>query len=159
MYLVLQALPQRPLARTLPFGFAANYLGTTEGLFDCISTTQSGAEKATNPLSQLRVGEMRIELDAAQALFRARDHRVEPGGHRGGRTHLHECQGHHAPVSPSRCRTPSFTERRQRPIRRASDERFIRDIETHVIHAGRDRTAQIVGQAALGQAFDSTLQR
>ncbi len=37
--------------------------------------------------------------------------------------------------------------------------RSIRDLETHVLHAGHDRTAQIIGQSELGETFDSTLQR
>jgi alkylation response protein AidB-like acyl-CoA dehydrogenase len=37
--------------------------------------------------------------------------------------------------------------------------RAISNVQTHIQHAGHDRTAQIVGQAALGQKFDSTLQR
>ncbi|MGE0749684.1 MAG: hypothetical protein AB7K64_03765 [Variibacter sp.] len=37
--------------------------------------------------------------------------------------------------------------------------RQIRDLETHVLHAGHDRTAQIIGQSQLGETFDSTLQR
>ncbi|MNE56338.1 hypothetical protein D3C80_1512380 [compost metagenome] len=37
--------------------------------------------------------------------------------------------------------------------------RTARNIETFVVHAGHDRTAQIIGQSLLGTAFDSTLQR
>jgi len=37
--------------------------------------------------------------------------------------------------------------------------RAIANVQTHIQHAGHDRTAQIIGQAALGQEFDSTLQR
>jgi len=37
--------------------------------------------------------------------------------------------------------------------------RIARNIETFVVHAGHDRTAQIIGQAQLGATFDSTLQR
>ena len=36
---------------------------------------------------------------------------------------------------------------------------FIANVQTNIQHAGHDRTAQIVGLAALGQEFDSTLQR
>ena len=37
--------------------------------------------------------------------------------------------------------------------------RAITNVQTHIQHAGHDRTAQIIGQSALGQDFDSTLQR
>lgn len=32
--------------------------------------------------------------------------------------------------------------------------RYIADLETHVLHAGHDRTAQIIGSAELGEAFE-----
>jgi alkylation response protein AidB-like acyl-CoA dehydrogenase len=37
--------------------------------------------------------------------------------------------------------------------------RLVRDLDTHVLHVGHDRTAQIIGAAELGETFDSTLQR
>jgi hypothetical protein len=37
--------------------------------------------------------------------------------------------------------------------------RMVRDLDTHILHAGHDKTAQIVGQSQLGEEFDSTLQR
>ena len=37
--------------------------------------------------------------------------------------------------------------------------RLIRDLQTHILHVGHDRTHQTIGQAALGQSFDSTRQR
>ncbi len=37
--------------------------------------------------------------------------------------------------------------------------RFVRNIETIVVHAGHDRTAQVIGQAEFGETFDSTQQR
>ena len=37
--------------------------------------------------------------------------------------------------------------------------RLIRDLNTHILHVGHDKTAQIVGAAELGESFDSTLQR
>ena len=37
--------------------------------------------------------------------------------------------------------------------------RYLRDLETHVLHAGHDKTAQIIGRSELKQTFDSTLQR
>jgi alkylation response protein AidB-like acyl-CoA dehydrogenase len=37
--------------------------------------------------------------------------------------------------------------------------RMIRDLNTHILHVGHDRTHQIIGSAVLGETFDSTLQR
>jgi alkylation response protein AidB-like acyl-CoA dehydrogenase len=37
--------------------------------------------------------------------------------------------------------------------------RLVRDINTHILHVGHDRTASIIGAAELGETFDSTLQR
>ncbi len=140
-------------------GFAANYLGTTEGLFDWYLDYAVRRGKATNPLSQLRVGEMRIELDAAQALF---EHAITAWSRED--TVAAELISMSAKATTARVAfTLSHAVIHGAGASAQFDEHpmshFIRDIETHVIHAGRDRTAQIVGQAALGQAFDSTLQR
>jgi hypothetical protein len=36
---------------------------------------------------------------------------------------------------------------------------MLRDLQTHFLHVGHDRTSQIIGCAELGEVFDSTLQR
>lgn len=140
-------------------GFAANYLGTTEGLYAWYLDHIRARGRAGDPITQLRIGEMRIALDGARALFNQAI--TSWGGESVIEAELLSMSAKsaaaHAAFELSHAvihgagATAQFDEY---PMSRS-----IRDLETHVIHAGRDRTAQILGQAALGEAFDSTLQR
>lgn len=140
-------------------GFAANYLGTSEGLFDWYLDYQRGRNKGNDPYTQLRVGEVKMQLDAAAALFDRAVHswRSDDVVHSelssmsakstAARTAYSALQS----VFYSAGATAQFDEH---PLGRTA-----RNIETFVVHAGHDRTAQIIGQAQLGASFDSTLQR
>jgi alkylation response protein AidB-like acyl-CoA dehydrogenase len=140
-------------------GFAANYLGTTEGLFDWYLDYQRGRNKGNDPYTQLRVGEVKMQIDAAAALF---DRAVQSW--RGNDVVHAELISMSAKSTAARSAfsalqsvllsagaTAQFEEH---PLGRTA-----RNIETFVVHAGHDRTAQIIGQAQLGATFDSTLQR
>ncbi|MFA6264113.1 MAG: acyl-CoA dehydrogenase family protein [Pseudolabrys sp.] len=140
-------------------GFTANYLGTTEGMYEWCKQYLVARNRGQSDLIQLRMGEMKIALDAAAALFhdaiRAFKTRsvVEAEllsmSAKSTAAHVAFELSHkliHAVGS-----TALFDEY---PL-----SRYLRDLETHVLHAGHDRTAQIIGQAELGQTFDSTLQR
>jgi len=140
-------------------GFAANYLGTTEGLFDWYLDYQRGRNKGNDPYTQLRVGEVKMQIDAAAALF---DRAVQSW--RGNDVVHAELTSMSAKSTAARSAfsalqsvllsagaTAQFEEH---PLGRTA-----RNIETFVVHAGHDRTAQIIGQAQLGATFDSTLQR
>jgi len=140
-------------------GFAANYLGTTEGLFDWYLDYQRGRNKGNDPYTQLRVGEVKMQMDAAAAMF---DSAVQ--GWRSADVVQAELRSMSAKSTAARTAfntlqsvlysagaTAQFEEH---PLGRTA-----RNIETFVVHAGHDRTAQIIGQAQLGATFDSTLQR
>ena len=140
-------------------GFTANYLGTTEGMYEWCRQYLIDRGRGKAELIQMRMGEMRIALDAAASLFhdaiRAFKTRsvVEAEllsmSAKSTAAHVAFELSHkliHAVGS-----TALFDEY---PL-----SRYLRDLETHVLHAGHDRTAQIVGQAVLNETFDSTLQR
>lgn len=140
-------------------GFAANYLGTIEGLFGWYLEYQRSRNKSDDTYTQLRVGEFRMQLDAASALFE----KAIAGWSKGdvvqaelgsmsakstaARAAFSVLQG----ILLSAGATAQFEEH---PLGRTA-----RNIETFVVHAGHDKTAQIIGQAQLGATFDSTLQR
>lgn len=140
-------------------GFAANYLGTSEGLNDWYLSYVTGRNRGSDPLTQLRTGEIRIALDAAAALFESAisGWQILPVVQAELRSMSAKSNAAHAAfrviqtVVHASGATAQFDDH---PL-----SRYIRDLETHVLHAGHDRTAQIIGQAQLGQSFDSTLQR
>jgi alkylation response protein AidB-like acyl-CoA dehydrogenase len=140
-------------------GFGANYLGVAEGVFGwfCDYIVQKG--KAKDPLVLLRAGEMKIGLQHAAATFHdaIRSWKTAPvveaellsmgAKYTAAKVALEVCEK----VTMVAGSTALFEEF---PLGRA-----IANVQTHIQHAGHDRTAQIIGQAALGEAFDSTLQR
>lgn len=140
-------------------GFAANYLGTTEGMYNWYREYIVGRGRGSSELIQMRTGEMKIALQGAESIFHdaIRAYRTKP---------IVEAELL-AMMAKSIAAHVAF-ELSHKIIHAAGstalfDEfplsRYIRDLETHVLHAGHDRTAQIVGQSELAQEFDSTLQR
>ncbi|WP_294923759.1 acyl-CoA dehydrogenase family protein [uncultured Paracoccus sp.] len=140
-------------------GFTANYLGTSEGMYDWFLDYMRQKGRGKDPVLQLRVGEMKVALDAARALF----HRAIIAWTEGDvvkaeltsmaakSTAAHTAFDLSHKIIHCAGSTALFDEF---PL-----SRYIRDLETHVLHAGHDRTAQILGQSELGETFDSTLQR
>jgi alkylation response protein AidB-like acyl-CoA dehydrogenase len=140
-------------------GFTANYLGTTEGMYAWYRDYVVGRGRGSADLIQLRTGEMKVALDAANSIFHdaIRAFKTQPVekaellamSAKSTAAHVAFELSHkiiHAAGS-----TALFD---QYPL-----SRYLRDLETHVLHAGHDRTSQIIGQSELQQAFDSTLQR
>ena len=140
-------------------GFAANYLGTTEGMYNWYLGYVKERGKSKDPVIQMRTGEMKIALDAAESLFHdaIRAWRTRPVVEAELISMAAKSQAAHVAFDLSHKivhasgSTAMFDEF---PL-----SRYGRDLETHVLHAGHDRTAQIIGQSQLGETFDSTLQR
>jgi alkylation response protein AidB-like acyl-CoA dehydrogenase len=140
-------------------GFAANYLGVSEGVFGWFRDYIVQKGKAKDPLVLLRAGEMKIALQHAAATFHdaIRSWKTAPvveaellsmgAKYTAAKVALEVCEK----VTMVAGSTALFEEF---PLGRA-----IANVQTHIQHAGHDRTAQIMGQAALGETFDSTLQR
>lgn len=140
-------------------GFAANYLGTTEGLFDWYLAHQRDRNKGGDSFTQLRVGEVKMQIDAAAAMFEA-----AIGQWRQEDVVQAELASMSAKSTAARTAFNALQSVLYGAGATAQFEhlplgRTARNIETFVVHAGHDRTAQIIGQAQLGSAFDSTLQR
>lgn len=140
-------------------GFAANYLGTTEGMYAWYLDYIVKKGRGKDPLIQLRTGEMKIALAAAQSLFHDAIEswktrsvvEAELLSMAAKSTAAHVAFELSHKIIHAAGSTALFDEF---PL-----SRYLRDLETHVLHAGHDRTAQIVGQAELSESFDSTLQR
>lgn len=140
-------------------GFAANYLGSAEGLCGWYLEYTRTRGRTKDPIVQLRTGEMRLKLDAASALFEAailswQNRPVVEA----------ELISMSAKVNAAKAAfeishivlhaAGAQAQFEDKPL-----GRFLRNLEMHVVHTGHDRTAQILGQAALGEPFDSTLLR
>jgi alkylation response protein AidB-like acyl-CoA dehydrogenase len=139
-------------------GFTANYLGTTEGMYKWYLDYVRAKGRAKDPIIQLRTGEMKIALEAAAALF----HRAIMTWKTGTVIEAELI----SQAAKSACASMAFEVSHK--IVHASgstamfDEfplsRYIRDLETHVLHAFHDKSAQTIGKSELGESFDSTTQ-
>ncbi|MDX2484971.1 MAG: acyl-CoA dehydrogenase family protein [Pseudodonghicola sp.] len=140
-------------------GFTANYLGATEGMYQWYLDYVTGRGKGEAEMIQMRTGEMKIALDGAVSIFHdaIRAYRTRP-----------IVEAELLAMSAKSIAADVAFELSHKIIHAAGStalfdqfplSRYLRDLETHVLHAGHDRTAQIIGQAELKQAFDSTLQR
>jgi alkylation response protein AidB-like acyl-CoA dehydrogenase len=141
-------------------GFAAQYLGVAEGMFDWYRDYVVKKGKGKDPIILMRTGEMRIKLDAAQAVFHDairiwRSDRSTEDRELLSVSAKYTCAHHALDISRSITQAAGSTALFEEfPL-----GRMIRDLTTHTLHAGHDKTAQIVGQSQLGETFDSTLQR
>lgn len=140
-------------------GFAANYLGSSEGLYEWYTRYLMERGRGNQAITQLRAGEIRIKLDAATALFETALANWQHAEVVDAELLSMSAKSHTAQVAFDLIQTVirasgATTQMDTHPL-----SRYIRDLETHVLHAGHDRTAQIIGQAQLGESFDSTLQR
>ncbi|MFT4267352.1 MAG: acyl-CoA dehydrogenase family protein [Xenophilus sp.] len=141
-------------------GFAANYLGAGEGAVRwALEWLRQFPDKVADPFVQMHVGEAQAGLHAAQAAFEQAIAtwgegdvvRAELDSMAAKATCASAAQSAVAALSRLAGSTALFDEH---PLGRLS-----RDLQTHVLHVGHDRTYQTLGQAALGQTFDSTRQK
>jgi alkylation response protein AidB-like acyl-CoA dehydrogenase len=140
-------------------GFSANYLGVAEGVYAWFREYIARKGKAKDPIVLLRTGEMKIALTNAESAFHdairawktksvVEAELLSMGAKfTTARVALDVCEK----VTMASGSTALFDEF---PLGRA-----IANVQTHIQHAGHDRTAQIIGQAELGEEFDSTMQR
>jgi len=141
-------------------GFTANYLGMGEGILNwSLAWLRQFPERIADPFVQAHVGEVRVALQAAAASL---DHAI--GVWRSGDVLKAELASMAAKSSCAQAATLA-AERLGRLTGSSAlfDShplgRLIRDLQTHILHVGHDRTHQTIGAAALGQTFDSTRQR
>lgn len=141
-------------------GFTANYLGMAEGIFAwSLAWLRQFPPRIADPFVQAHVGEVQVALQAAAASL---EHAIEVW--RAGDAVQAELVSMAAKSSCAQAATLA-AERLGRLAGSTAlfDEhplgRLIRDLQTHILHVGHDRTHQTIGAAALGQSFDSTRQR
>jgi len=140
-------------------GFTANYLGAIEGAYDWVLQSLKERGRGKDPFVQLRIGEARTLLHGAQVVFedaiaswtRGDIQQAELTSMKAKSTCAHAALTMSHALIMLAGSTALFDEF---PL-----GRLIRDLNTHILHVGHDRTAQIIGAAELGESFDSTLQR
>lgn len=151
--------PKSRLQGKFHLGFAANYLGSAEGMFDWYLSYVGKSAKRSDSIVQMRTGEMKVALQAAESLFH--------DAIRAWKTKS-VVEAELTSIAAKSLAAQVAFDISHKVVHAAGSTalfdgmpltRYIRDLETHVLHAGHDRSSQIIGQAAFGEKFDSTLQR
>lgn len=140
-------------------GFTANYLGAIEGAYEWVLQSLKERGRGKDPFVQMRIGEAQTQLYGAQVVF---ENAIESWTK--GDVQQAELTSMKA---KSICAHAALTMSHSLIMLAGStalfDEfplgRLVRDLNTHILHVGHDKTAQIIGAAQLGESFDSTLQR
>ena len=140
-------------------GFTANYLGAIEGAYAWVLQNLKERGRGKDPLVQLRIGEAQTMLHGAQVMFEDAIASWTQGDVLAAELTSMKAK--------SICAHTALTLSQSLIMLAGStalfDEfplgRLVRDLNTHILHVGHDRTAQIIGAAAMGEVFDSTLQR
>lgn len=140
-------------------GFAANYLGSIEGLFSWFVDYQRQRNKTGDAYTQLRVGEGQLRLEAAAALFEKAIDNWQGSDVVSAELRAMGAKSVAARAAYDVLQTIFYSAGATAQFEEHPLGRTARNIDTFVVHAGHDRTAQIIGQSLLGAGFDSTLQR
>ncbi|SMG08360.1 acyl-CoA dehydrogenase family protein [Paraburkholderia susongensis] len=140
-------------------GFTANYLGMIEGAYEWVRKSLVERGRGKDPFVQLRMGEARTQLHGAQIVF---ENAID-AWRTGDVQHAELISMQAKSICAHAALQMSHTLIMLAGSTALFDEfplaRLIRDLNTHILHVGHDKTAQIVGAAELGESFDSTLQR
>ncbi len=135
---------------------AAQYLGASEGLFDCLTEYIPLRGTAAEQFTQLRLGEIRVLIDSIRWLIYRSAWLWNQGDlqqaelfslvarHHATRTVI-EIMDKAAQISGSHALTGT-----------GKFQRMMRDLRIHTLHSNVDKTAATIGKYHLGQNFDIT---
>ncbi|MFG1478339.1 acyl-CoA dehydrogenase family protein [Xanthobacter sp. V4C-4] len=137
-------------------GFAAQYLGAAQGVFDQLRTYLPARGTTGDAYAQLRFGEIRVAIESARWLV----YRAAWLWTRGDdpRAELYAMEAKHRTITTAVevldkaaaiAGSSAFLDH-------SALARFYRDLRFHTLHENVDRTAATIGQAYLGEAFDTT---
>ncbi len=135
--------------------FAAQYIGGAEGVFDLLTEYLPRRGTAGDAYTQLRIGELRIAIDAARWLtYRAawlwpRDEAA---------AELFSMNAKHQAIAAAVLAIDRGAQVAGSSALDADTDlsRFIRDLRYQTLHENLDKTAATIGKFHLGQAYDVT---
>lgn len=135
--------------------FAAQYIGGAEGLFDLLTEYLPKRGTAGDSYTQMRVGEIRIAIDAARWLtYRAAWlWRQDPEA-----AELFSMNAKHQAIAAAVLAMDRGCQIAGSSALAADSAlaRVVRDLRYQTLHENYDKTAATVGKAHLGQAYDVT---
>ena len=137
-------------------GFAAQYLGGAEGIFDILTDDLPKRGTAGDSYAQLRVGEIRIGIDSVRWLI----YRAAWLWSRGEiqQAELLSLEAKHRAIDNAVMTMDKAAQVAGSSAFWADSAmaRFFRDMRIHTLHENLDKTAATIGKFYLGQEFDTT---
>ncbi len=139
-------------------GFAANYLGNAQGMYDWLVSYAKGRTTVDDPFKQAHVGELKTRIDATRLLLYhtallfadARDRALLASLE--VKWMAQETLGRLIQLSGDVAGSTAFFQ--DHPL-----ERFVRDMQLHLTHSRQIVSAQVVGAAELGAPYNVDRQR
>lgn len=137
-------------------GFAAQYLGAAQGIFDELRAYLPTRGTTADPYAQLRFGEIRVAIESARWMVYRSAWLWTQGDE--PRAELYAMEAKHRTITAAVevmdkaaaiAGSSAFLDN-------SALARFYRDLRFHTLHENVDRTAATIGQAYLGEAFDTT---
>ena len=137
-------------------GFAAQYLGGCEGIFDYLVDYLPKRNITSDPYVQLRLGEIRIGIDSVRWLvYRAawlwKQKRMQDA-------ELFSMNAKHRAIENAVMVMDKAAQIAGSSAFHAKSalSRFFRDMRVHTLHENLDKTAMTIGKFHLGEQFDTT---
>lgn len=137
-------------------GFAAQYVGATEGVLDFLQEYLPKRGTASEAYTQLRMGEIRIGTEAARWMVYRAAWMWTRGDHVAAE--LYSMQAKHRAIENA-----ITTMDKAAQIAGSSAflnsvplSRYFRDLRIHTLHENLDKSAATVGKFSLGEEFDTT---
>jgi alkylation response protein AidB-like acyl-CoA dehydrogenase len=144
--------------RTFTLAFAANHLGTAQGVFDyTVAFVRERAFLRDSPLVQAKLGELEATLHSTRALIHHGAWLWEQGRHDEAER-LSMCALHAGKQTALEITSRAFDICGARAAYRVHPlERAFRDVRTFTLHFREERILQMVAQATMGLPFHSKL--
>lgn len=137
-------------------GFAAQYLGGAEGIYNILTEYLPKRGTGGDAYTQLRLGEIRIGIDSVRWMVYRAAWLWTQGDHQ--KAELFSMIAKHRSIdnAVTVMNKAAQIAGSSAFLGDAPLSRFFRDMRIHTLHENIDRTAATVGQAALGMQFDTT---
>jgi alkylation response protein AidB-like acyl-CoA dehydrogenase len=137
-------------------GFAAQYIGAAQGIFDTLQEYLPRRGTTGDPYAQLRFGEIRVGIESARWMVYRSAWLWTKGDEPAAELYALEAKHRSIDNAVLVMEKASQIAGSSAFLEDAPLSRFFRDLRFHTLHENVDRTASTIGQAYLGQSFDTT---
>lgn len=137
-------------------GFAAQYLGAAVGIFDALQEYLPQRGTTSDPYTQLHIGEIRVGIESARWMIYRSAWLWTQGNDPAAELYAMEAKHRSIDNAVQVMDRASQIAGSSAFLDDSRLARTLRDLRFHTLHEHLDRTASTIGQAYLGEDFDTT---